>query len=65
MRNNNEDIDTEHFLEADTQYPEKLHETHNHLQLLLEKMKIARAEKLVGKFQDKKVCIVYITLKHD
>ena len=37
-----------YFLEIDIQYPEELHELHNDLTYLPEKMKIENVEKLVA-----------------
>ena len=43
----NEERDEGYFLEVDIQYPENLHELHNNLQLLPEKIKIEKVKKLV------------------
>ena len=37
MKSYNEESDKGHFLEVDIQYPEKLHELHNHSPFLPEK----------------------------
>ena len=58
--NYNEDSDKGYFLEADVQYPEKLHDHHNDLPFLLEKMKMEKAEKLVPNFHDKKRYVINI-----
>ena len=42
-----------YFLEVDVQYPEKLHELHNDLPSLPERMKIEKVEKLVTNLYDK------------
>ena len=47
IRNYNEESDEGYYLEFDVQYPEKLHELHNDLPFLPERMKIERVEKLV------------------
>ena len=38
--------DEGYFLEVDVQYPQKLHELHNNLPFLLERMRIQKVEKL-------------------
>ena len=45
-------------LEADIQCPEKLHDLHNDLPFLAEKIKIQRVEKLVANFRDKKEYVI-------
>ena len=52
-KNYNEESDERHFLEVDVQYPEKLHDLHNDLLFLPERMKIGKVEKLVTKLRDK------------
>ena len=42
-----------HFLEIDVTYSEKLHEFHNYLPFLLERMKIEKVEKLAAHLHDK------------
>ena len=39
--------ESDHFLEADVQYPEKLHELHNELPFLPEKMKLEKSKSLL------------------
>ena len=54
------------FLEADAQYPEKLHELHNDLTFLPERMKIEKVEKLVANLHDKTEYVIHIrNLKQD
>ena len=54
------------FLEADVQYPEKLHELHDDLPFLPKRMKIEKAKKLVTNLHDKTEYVVYIrNLKHE
>ena len=48
MKSYNEDSNIEYFIEADVQYPEKLHELHNDLCFLPERMKIEKVEKLLA-----------------
>ena len=45
-KNYNEESDEGYFLEVDVQYLEKLHELHNDLPFLPERMKIEKVEKL-------------------
>ena len=47
IKNHNKDSDKGNFLKIDVQYPKKLHERHNDLLLLPERMKIENVEKLV------------------
>ena len=49
IKNYNEKSDEGYFLEVDVQYFEKLHEVHNNLLFLPERIKIEKFEKLVGK----------------
>ena len=42
------------------EYPKRVHENHNELPFLTEKMKIGRAEKLVPNLKDKKGYVVHI-----
>ena len=58
-----------YLLEVDVKYPKELHENHNELPFLAEKMKIKRVEKLVPNLKCKKRYMVHIkeldqTLKH-
>ena len=48
IKNYNEESDGGYFLEIDAQYFEKLHEPHNDLPFLLERMKILKEEKLIA-----------------
>ena len=49
IKNCNEKIDKGYFLEIDIQYPEELHELHNALPLLAERIRILKVEELVVK----------------
>ena len=60
IKNYNEESDEGYFLEVDVQYPEKLHETHNDLPFLLERMKIEKVEKLVTNLHDKTEHVVHM-----
>ena len=58
-----------YLLEVDVKYPKELHENHNELPFLTERMKIGRVEKLVPNLKDKKGYVVHIkeldqALKH-
>ena len=58
-----------YLLEVDVKYPKELHENHNELLFLVEKMKIGREEKLVPSLKRKKGYVVHIksldqSLKH-
>ena len=48
IKNYNEESDKGYFLEVDVQYLEKLHELHNDLPFLPERMKIEKVEQLVA-----------------
>ena len=54
MKNYNEESDEGYFLEVGVKYLEKLHELHDNLPFLPEKMKIEKAEKLVANIHDKR-----------
>ena len=49
-----------YLLEVDVQYPIGVHENHNELPFLVEKMKIGREEKLVPNLKRKKGYVVHI-----
>ena len=56
-------------MKVDVKYPKELHENHNELPFLAERMKIGREEKLVPNLRDKKGYVVHIkqlnqALKH-
>ena len=53
IKNYNEESHEGYFLEVDVQYLEKLHELHNDLPFLPERMKIEKIEKLVANLHDK------------
>ena len=52
IKNYNEVRDEGFFREADVQYPENLHNLHNGLPFLPERIKIEKVEKLVVNLQD-------------
>ena len=53
IKNHNEETDEGYFLEVDLQYLEKLHELHNDLPFLPERMKIEKVKKLVANLHNK------------
>ena len=58
-----------YLLEVDVRYPKKLHDLHNGLLFMCEKMKINKVEKLVPNLYDKKQYVIHVraldhTLKH-
>ena len=59
-KNYNEESDEGYFLEVDVQYLEKLHELHNDLPFLPERMKIEKAEKLAANLHYKTEYVVHI-----
>ena len=52
INNYNEESDKGYLLEVDVQYLEKVHELHNDLPFLSERMKIEKAKKLVHNLHD-------------
>ena len=60
MQNCNEESDEGYFLKVDVQYLEKLHERHNNLLFLPERMKIEKFEKLVVNLHDKTEYVIHI-----
>ena len=60
IKNYNEESDEEHFLEIDVKYLKNLHELHNDLSFLPERMKVEKFEKLVANLHDKTEFVIYI-----
>ena len=60
IKNYNEISDKGDFLEVDIQYTEKLHELHNDLPFLPERMKIEKLIKLVANLHDKNKYVIHI-----
>ena len=60
IKNYNEESDEGYFFEVDIQYLEKLHELHNDLPILPERMKIEKFEKLVANLHDKTEYVIHI-----
>ena len=56
-----EESDKVHFLKVNVQYTKKLHELHNDLPLLPERMKIEKVEKLVANLLDKTEYLIHIS----
>ena len=52
-----------YFVEVDVQYPQKLHDLHNDLLYLSEKMEIEKLEKLVTNLYDKNEYVIPFTLE--
>ena len=69
IKSYNEEKDTGYFLAVDAQYPEKLHDLHNDLPFLPERMKIEKVEKRVANLNDENEYVIHIrkfkeALKH-
>ena len=60
MKNYHEERDKEYFHEVDVQFLEKVHDLHNDLQFLLERMKIEKFKKLVANLIDKTEYVIHI-----
>ena len=60
IKNCNEESDEGNFLKVDVQYLDKLHELHNDLPFLPERMKIEKVEKLVANLHDKPEYVIHI-----
>ena len=60
IKNYIKESDERYFLEIDVQYPKKLHELHDDLPFLPEKMKIEKVVKLVTNLHDKTEYVLQI-----
>ena len=60
IKNYNEESDEGCFVEVDIQFLEKLHERHNNLPFLPERMKLEKVEKLVANLHDKTEHVIHI-----
>ena len=61
IKNYNEESDDKgYFLKVDVQYLEKLHEVHNDLAFLPERMKIEKVEKLAANLHGKTEYVIHI-----
>ena len=56
----NEESDEGYFLEVDIQYLEKLHELHNYIPFLPERMKFEKVEKVVTNLHNKTKYVIHI-----
>ena len=63
IKSYNEESDDGYFLEVDVQYPEKLHELHNDLPFLSERMELGKIKKLVTNLHYKKICYTHKKFK--
>ena len=59
IKNYNEKSDEGYLLEVDVQCPEKLHEVHNDLPFLPERMKLGKIEKLVTNLHGKTEYVIH------
>ena len=59
IKSYNAESDEGYFLKVDVKYPENLHDLHNDLPLLPERMKIEKVEKLLGNLHDIKKNMLY------
>ena len=60
IKNYDEESDEEYFLEVDVQNLEQLHELHNDLPFLPERIKIEKIEKLLASLDDKTEYVMHI-----
>ena len=60
IKNYNQESDEGYFLEFDVQYLEQLHELHNNLPFLPERMRTEKVEKLVANLPDKTEYVIHI-----
>ena len=60
IKNYNEESYEGYFLEVDVPYLEKLHELHNDLSFLPERLKFKKVEKLVANLHDKTEYVIHI-----
>ena len=61
IKNYNKESDEGYFLKVDIHYPEKLHEFHNDLLFLPERMKFEKVEKVVTNLHDKTEYVIHIS----
>ena len=60
IKSYDEESDEGYFLKVDVQYLEKLHQLHNDLPFLPERMKTEKVEKLVANLHDKTEYVIHI-----
>ena len=63
IENYNEDSDEGCILEIDIQYSKELHDLHNDLDFLSEKMKTEKIDKIVANLHDKKENVIHFSVK--
>ena len=61
IKNHNKVYDKKYFLEVDIQYPKILHELHDDLPFLPERIKIENVYKLITNFHDKTEYVNHIS----
>ena len=61
IKNYNKESDEGYFLKVDIHYTEKLHEFHNDLLFLPERMKFEKVEKVVTNLHDKTEYVIHIS----
>ena len=59
LKNYNEESDEEYFVEVDVPYLENLHELHDNLSFLHERMKIEKVEKVVANLHDETKYVIH------
>ena len=64
IKNYDEDSNVGYFIEADIEYPKKLHNKHSDLPFSPERMKVNKCKKLVCNLYDKKVDHIRSTFDH-
>ena len=60
MKNYNEESDEGYSVEVDIQYPENLHDFHNDLPFLPERIKTEKVEKIIPNLHDKTEYVIHI-----
>ena len=60
IRNYSDDSNKGYFIEADVQYPKNLHNMHNDLLFLSERMKIEKTEKIEANLHDREEYVINI-----
>ena len=60
IKSYNEESDEGYFLEVDGQYTGKLHDLHNDLPFLSERMKVKKVENLITNLDDKTEYVIHI-----
>ena len=60
LKNYNEESDKGYFLKVDVQHTKKLHELHNDLPFLNERMKTKKVKKIVANLQNNTEYVIHI-----